>query len=84
MQRYKVHYAAGVYWLLDLEQDPRHYKKPLATNKIGARIWELMEQGLDTESISRELAKEYDEEEEVITTDIYEFEERLRQWLREE
>ncbi len=80
MERYRMYYAAGVYWLLDLEQTPDRYKKPLATNEIGSKIWRLMEQGLSTEDISRKIAMEYEADEEVIRDDVNEFTAKLMQW----
>ena len=43
--RFQLRHAAGLYWLLDMEQDAGSYKKPLAMNEMGAEIFKLMQDG---------------------------------------
>lgn len=76
--RYQIRYAAGIYWLLDMEQSGYPYKKPLPLNEMGARIWEKLEEGGDSEQISVDIAKEYGVSEVEALEDIQEFCEQLR------
>lgn len=39
-KRYQLRYAAGLYWLLDMEQTGAAYKKPVTMNECGAYIWQ--------------------------------------------
>lgn len=78
--RYQMRYAAGLYWLLDMEQSGVPYRKPLATNEVGARIWELSEQGEDEEQIAEKLSIEYQVSKEEIREDIAQFRLQLKQF----
>ena len=49
--RYQIRHAAGIYWLLDMEQQGYPYEKPLPLNEMGAQIWEMMQKGLDRKSV---------------------------------
>lgn len=79
--QYQMRYAAGIYWLLDMNQKGVPYKKPLATNEVGARIWELTEQGENDETIAEKLSVEYQVEREVIRDDIKQFRMQLQQYM---
>ena len=43
--RFQLRHAAGIYWLLDMEQEIGTYKKPLPMNEAGAEIFKLMQEG---------------------------------------
>ena len=45
MSAYQLRYAAGQYWLLDMEQEGSPYKHPKNLNCVGAEIWKRMESG---------------------------------------
>ena len=77
--RYQLRFAAGVYWLLDMSQSGYPYRPPLPMNEVGARIWGLLEKGMNQEQISVLLAGEYDVCEEEIMRDVMEFCDQLSQ-----
>lgn len=77
---YQMRYAAGLYWLLDMEQSGVPYRKPFATNEVGARIWELFEQGEDEEKIAEVLSIEYQVSREEIREDLAQFRLQLEQY----
>lgn len=71
--RYQLRYAAGRYWLLDMEQEGIPYVRPLMTNEAGACIWKMVEQGFDREQIVESLCQEYSVEREVAAADVEQF-----------
>lgn len=77
--RYQIRYAAGIYWLLDMEQQGYPYEKPLPLNEMGAQIWEMMQKGLCLDEISKVLGKEYGISDEEIREDIRVFCGQLRE-----
>ena len=81
VSQYQMRYAAGIYWLLDMNQDGVPYRKPLATNEVGARIWELTQQGYDDEAIAEMLSAEYQVERNMISEDIKNFRLQLQQYM---
>lgn len=56
--RYQLRHAAGVYWLIDMEQDGVPFQKPVCINEAGALIWQLLEAG-QADSIVDRLCEEY-------------------------
>ena len=76
---YQLRYAAGLYWLLDMEQSGVPYRKPLAVNEVGADIWKLLEQGEGEEEIAEKLSEEYQVSPEAIREDIAQFRQQLEQ-----
>lgn len=77
--RYQLRYAAGIYWLLDMSQPGYPYRKPLPLNEMGARIWNMLEKGLDAEEITAGLAVEYGISQEEVGKDVREFCQQLKQ-----
>ena len=75
---YSLRKAAGLYWLLDMKQIGIPYKRPMSFNEIGAQIWDLMEREYTMAAICREIAAEYDAEEEEIQKDVLEFIHQLK------
>ncbi|MCH5342937.1 MAG: PqqD family protein [Acetatifactor sp.] len=71
--RYQLRYAAGMYWLLDIEQEGVPYKRPLSMNEVGARIWEMTEKGFTREQIVESLCGEYQAERELVESDVERF-----------
>ncbi|MCD7737825.1 MAG: PqqD family protein [Lachnospiraceae bacterium] len=57
--RYLLRHAAGIYWLMDVEQPGIPYVKPVPMNEMGADIWRLHGQGLTTEEIAGQLSAAY-------------------------
>ena len=44
-ERYQIRQAAGMYWLLDMEQPGIPYTQPLLLNETGAAFSKLLVQG---------------------------------------
>ena len=44
-ERYQIRQAAGMYWLLDMEQSGIPYRQPVLLNETGAAFWKLLVQG---------------------------------------
>ncbi len=59
-EKYQLREAAGCFWLLDMEQDGKNFRKPLMLNKSGAAIWKLLCDGKDPKQIAEYLKKTYD------------------------
>ncbi|MCD8014039.1 MAG: PqqD family protein [Lachnospiraceae bacterium] len=58
--RYQMRHAAGIYWLLDMEQSGMPYVKPLPMNEMGATIWNMRRRGLDLDKIAEKLSDSYE------------------------
>lgn len=57
-KRYQLRKAAGLYWLLDMEQDGADWREPVALNESGAYIWEKY-QGMGSKTaVAEELGRE--------------------------
>ena len=78
--RYQLRYAAGEYWILDMEQEGVPYKKPLSVNEIGAAIWKMMVQDMGQEEIADSLCLEYQAEREIVLEDIGKFQKMLQEF----
>ncbi len=76
-ERYQLRYAAGRYWLLDMNQQRNVYKRPMSMNAMGARIWEMLQKGLSDSEIAANLSLEYDADEKEILQDVLEFRQQL-------
>lgn len=76
---YQLRYAAGLYWLLDMEQSGVPYRRPLAVNEVGADIWKLLAQGEGEGQIAEKLSVEYQVSPEAIREDITQFRRQLEQ-----
>ena len=76
--RFQLRHAAGLYWLLDMEQDAGSYKKPLAMNEMGAEIFKLMQDGKTNLQIAEILMGRYSSKPEDIRKDITGFEMHLK------
>ena len=74
---YQLRFAAGVYWLLDMRQNPNAYKRPMSMNEMGAEIWRLMQQNHSIDGIAVMLSKEYDADVTEIKEDIIQFHKQL-------
>ena len=77
-KRYRLRAAAGSYWLLDMQQDGREAKPPVELNESGAKLWELLEQGMDLQEIALFLSERYGIEEKEAEADAARFVEGLK------
>jgi len=75
--RYQLRFAAGQYWILDMEQEGIPYKKPLMVNEIGARIWEMGAEGMKKDEIADCLCGEYQAGRQAVLEDIDRFRKQL-------
>ena len=71
--RYQLRYAAGRYYLLDMNQTGVPYKRPMEMNTIGAQIWQMMVKGYTTEQVIQVLASEYEADVADIREDVQQF-----------
>ena len=76
--RYQLRHAAGLYWLIDLEQPGGAYVNPIPLNDSGARLWRLIDSGASQEEICRRLCEEYGISAEQAQSDVREFIEQLQ------
>lgn len=76
--RYQLRYAAGQYWLLDMEQQESEYVAPIVLNETGAVLWKALEQGKEVSQLSNLLVLEYGVSQNQAVTDIDMFLEQLR------
>lgn len=70
--------AAGIYWLIDTEQEGLPYRRPVRLNESGAQIWRMLESGLTAEQASARLAAGEGLPYEEVLADIRAFEATLR------
>lgn len=71
--RYQLRHAAGVYWLLDMEQDGLSCEKTVMLNECGAFLWQGCQNGKTEEAIAQELCREYGIPAERAKTDVERF-----------
>lgn len=76
---YQLRNAAGVYWLLDMEQSGYPYKPPMILNEVGADIWNMIGNGKSKEQIVDSLSREYQVERSIIAKDVQAFWDKLEE-----
>ena len=67
--RYQLRRAAGVCWLIDMEQKGVPFQKPIPVNEMGAEIWELLVCG-QRDRIVEKLCEEYQIERVEVIQDV--------------
>lgn len=77
-KRYQLRQAAGMYWLLDMEQSGKDYKKPIVMNESGAFIWQQYEKTGNKEAVATVLQEQYGVPAEEAAQDIEEFFQQLQ------
>ena len=77
-KRYQLRYAAGLYWLLDMEQTGSTYKKPVTMNECGAYIWQNYIESVSEQEIASMLHARYGISSEEALEDIREFIKQLQ------
>ncbi len=82
VENYQLRYAAGRYFLLDMKQSPELYRKPLQLNTTGARIFNMLAEGISEKDIVDRLYSEYQEvpDAEDIRQDVRFFIEQLEKY----
>ena len=76
-ERYQLRHAAGRFYLLDMMQTGKLYKRPMEMNEIGAEIWQMLTEGYTTEQMVQRLTGEYDADESEIRQDVLAFKKGL-------
>ena len=71
--RYQLRYAAGLYWLIDMEQSGDSYISPVPLNESGAKLWRMIGSGTSRAEICRQLCAEYEISEEQALSDLHDF-----------
>lgn len=71
--KYQLRYAAGLYWLLDMQQAGDSYIAPVPLNAVGAQLWRLFERGMSEAEVCRWLCEEYELPPEQAQIDVREF-----------
>lgn len=69
-ERFQIRQAAGEYWLLDMQQDGRNYKRPIRLNQMGAEVVRLLLEQKSTREIAAILSEKYGEARETVENDI--------------
>ena len=85
--RYQLRKAAGLYWLLDMEQSGAERREPVVLNESGAYIWKQYESLGSEMAVAEALSREFGISVQDGLTDIREFFQQLREQgmvLREE
>lgn len=70
---YQLRYAAGLYWLLDMEQQGEEYRRPLPLNEVGAEIWKCLGKGMSVKEIADVLNRTYGVETKEAVSDVQQF-----------
>lgn len=73
MADYQLRYAAGIYWLIDIEQPGVPYRKPVPLNSLGGDIWKRYITGMRQTDIASEIAEKYGVPMEQVSADIDNF-----------
>lgn len=76
--RYQLRYAAGLYWLLDMQQSGASYVNPVPMNEGGARLWNMFERGMPKADVCKWFGETYDLSLEQAQQDVQDFIEQLR------
>ena len=54
--RYQLRHAAGLYWLIDMEQSGEKYISPVPLNESGAMLWRMLYSGASRAEICESFA----------------------------
>ena len=78
-ERYQIKRAAGIYWLLDMEQDGfPEYTKPVPLNDSAKELWDMLKSGMTTEEMAEEISAGTGIPVDEMRKDIGEFVEQLQ------
>lgn len=77
--RYRLRQAAGMYFLIDCEQNGLPYRRPMTLNEVGARIWELLSEGRGKQEIAEILSEEYEVDLSTVQEDVEQFCRQLKE-----
>ena len=77
--RYQLRKAAGLYWLLDMEQSGVERQEPIALNESGAYIWKQYESLRSERAVAEALSREFGISVQEGLTDIQQFFQQLKE-----
>ena len=77
-KRYQIRRAAGLNWLLDMEQDADPYREPIPLNETGAKLFLALEAGGTKDELVDMLVREYELSPDDARADIEAFQKQLR------
>lgn len=72
-ERWQLRHAAGVYWLLDMEQRAESQRAPLSLNAAGAELWKLLSSGVEEEAAADVLCSRYSLDRQSALRDVRDF-----------
>ena len=72
-KRYQIRKAAGLYWLLDMEQRGTDRQEPVALNESGAYIWQQYERLGSDAAVAEELCEKFEIPAEEALADVKQF-----------
>lgn len=76
--RYQLRKAAGLYWLVDMEQSGADRQDPVMFNESGAYIWKQYERLKSEKAVAEELSREFGVPEREGLADVSQFLQQLR------
>jgi len=77
--RYQLRKAAGLYWLLDMEQSGAKRQEPVVLNESGAFIWKQYESLQSETAVAEALSREFGLSVQEGLSDIRQFFQQLRE-----
>lgn len=77
-KRYQIRKAAGLYWLLDMEQSGIGRQEQIVLNESGAYIWKLYDRLRSEAAVAEELSGEFDIPVEEALADVRQFLQQLK------
>ena len=72
-RKFQLRHAAGLYWLLDMEQSDASYISPLPLNEGGAQILQMLAGGMSEDEVSGQLCEKYGIPPEEAQKDVHDF-----------
>lgn len=77
-KRYQIRKAAGLYWLVDMEQSGIDRQEQIVLNESGAYIWKQYERLRSKTAVAEELNREFGISAEEALTDVEQFLQQLQ------
>lgn len=78
-ERYQLRKAAGLYWLLDMEQSGADWRETVAVNESGAYIWRQYQHLRSETAVAEELGREMGISVQEALADVREFMRQLEE-----
>jgi hypothetical protein len=78
LDNYRLRHAAGRYWIINLDQPGKEYRKPIVTNETGAYLWTCWQSGATQEEMITALCQRYHIKDTDAQDDVKTFLENIR------